>query len=53
MKGFRNVIAHRYGDIDDRIVYERARGGMEDFVRFKEEILEALDERDGPSPTDD
>jgi len=24
MKGFRNILVHRYGDIDDRIVYEMA-----------------------------
>ncbi len=44
MKGFRNILVHRYGSIDDRIVYEKVRTGREDFQRFKKEILEAMGE---------
>ena len=42
MKGFRNILVHRYGDIDDRIVYEMATERLGDFEAFKKEVLEAL-----------
>jgi len=45
MKGFRNILVHRYGDIDDRIVYEMATERLGDFEAFKKEVLEALRER--------
>jgi uncharacterized protein YutE (UPF0331/DUF86 family) len=45
MKGFRNILMHRYGDIDDRIVYEMATERFGDFEAFKKEVLEALRER--------
>jgi uncharacterized protein YutE (UPF0331/DUF86 family) len=35
---------HRYGDIDDGIVYEMATGRLEDFEAFKKEVLEAFSE---------
>lgn len=43
MKGFRNILVHQYGQVDDRIVYEKTRTGTEDFERFKAEVLEILD----------
>lgn len=43
MKGFRNILVHQYGRVDDRIVYEKARSGLADFERFKAEVIEALD----------
>jgi len=46
MKGFRNILVQRYGDIDDGIVYEMATKRLEDFERFKKEVLEALSEED-------
>ena len=46
MKGFRNILVHRYGDIDDRIVYEMATERLGDFEAFKKEVLEALSEGD-------
>ena len=44
MKGFRNILVHRYGGIDDVIVYEMATDRLGDFERFKKEVLEALSE---------
>ena len=44
MKGFRNILVHMYGIIDDRIVYEMATERLGDFEAFKKEVLEALRE---------
>jgi len=42
MRGFRNIIVHRYGSVDDELVFEVLRKGPADFVDFKSEILEFL-----------
>jgi uncharacterized protein YutE (UPF0331/DUF86 family) len=42
MKGFRNILVHEYGGIDDRIVYEAIQSRLDDFEAFKREILRAL-----------
>ena len=42
MRGFRNIIAHRYGSVDDELVFEILRKRPADFVDFKSEILEVL-----------
>jgi uncharacterized protein YutE (UPF0331/DUF86 family) len=42
MKGFRKILVHEYGGVDDRIVYEVLQNSMDDFERFKREILQAL-----------
>lgn len=42
MKGLRNILVHEYGRVDDRLVYAMAAAGVQDFVRFQEEILSAL-----------
>jgi len=42
MKGLHNILVHEYSRVDDRIVYEQAHKGIQDFARFKEEILAAL-----------
>ncbi len=38
MKGFRNVLVHKYAKIDDELVFENL-DKLSDFERFKEEIL--------------
>lgn len=38
MKGFRNIMVHRYGRIDDRIAYSILRTNLKDFYMFTEEI---------------
>jgi uncharacterized protein YutE (UPF0331/DUF86 family) len=42
MKGLRNIFVYEYGRVDDRIVYNQAHQGIQNFARFKEEILGAL-----------
>ena len=42
MKGFRNILVHEYGGVDDRLVYEVLRNRLDDFEMFKREILQAL-----------
>ncbi len=42
MRGFRNIIVHRYGSVDDELVFEVLRKRPADFVDFKSEVLEFL-----------
>jgi uncharacterized protein YutE (UPF0331/DUF86 family) len=42
MKGFRNILVHEYGGVDDRIVYEILQNRLDDFEAFKREILQSL-----------
>jgi uncharacterized protein YutE (UPF0331/DUF86 family) len=42
MKGFRNILVHEYGGVDDRIVYGALQTKLDDFERFKREILQTL-----------
>lgn len=42
MKGFRNILVHRYGRIDDEVAFECVREGLKDFHQFAEEIDGAL-----------
>jgi uncharacterized protein YutE (UPF0331/DUF86 family) len=42
MKGFRNILVHEYGVVNDEIVYRTARTGPADFARFKKEVLAAI-----------
>ena len=43
MKGFRNLLVHEYGRVDDEIVYDRVRNRLNDFIDFKKEITKVLD----------
>ena len=42
MKGFRNVLVHEYGNVDDDLVFLFLTTRMGDFLSFRQEILEAL-----------
>lgn len=42
MRGFRNILVHEYGVIDEQIVFAAATSRFEDFGRFREEVLAAL-----------
>lgn len=42
MRGFRNILVHEYGRIDDRIVYDLLKNHMEDFDSIRKEIIAAL-----------
>jgi uncharacterized protein YutE (UPF0331/DUF86 family) len=39
MKGFRNILVHKYGTVNDELVFENLSEKLEDFDKFKEEIL--------------
>ncbi len=43
MRGFRNILVHEYGDVDDRIVYHMVLERLGDFKAFEREVLQALD----------
>lgn len=42
MRGFRNILVHEYGHINDMIVYEILQNNLNDFEAFKQEILGAI-----------
>ena len=42
MKGFRNILVHRYGHVDDEIVYHNLSICMNDFYEFENAIKSYL-----------
>ena len=42
MKGFRNILVHEYGRIDDLMIYEILQTQLGDFEQFRREILPAI-----------
>jgi uncharacterized protein YutE (UPF0331/DUF86 family) len=44
MKGFRNIIVHRYGRIDDLLAYKILTENFQDFGEFMESIEQFLEE---------
>jgi len=42
MRGFRNILVHEYGFIDDELVFEILTTRLSDFQAFKQGILVAL-----------
>ncbi len=42
MRGFRNILVHEYGGVDNTIVFQRATSGVRDFALFRDAILEIL-----------
>ena len=42
MRGFRNILEHEYATVDDEIVFGALKTKLEDFRKFKEEVLNAL-----------
>jgi uncharacterized protein YutE (UPF0331/DUF86 family) len=38
MKGFRNIVVHRYGKIDDRLAFDLLKEHLSDFSDFIDEI---------------
>ena len=43
LKGFRNIIVHRYGKIDDKLAFELIKENLEDFDKIIEIIKKAID----------
>lgn len=42
MKGFRNILVHEYGGIDNAIVYKMATSRVQDIESFTREIIQTL-----------
>ncbi len=42
MKGFRNILVHEYGRVDNLMVYEVLQTAIDDFEAFKREILQTV-----------
>lgn len=42
MRGFRNIIVHEYGRVDEKIVYEMLTKRLKDFSEFKRRILKSV-----------
>ncbi|MBI4400676.1 MAG: DUF86 domain-containing protein [Nitrospirae bacterium] len=47
MKGFRNILVHEYGGIDDAVVYKIAMGRLRDLETFKQAVRRVLQDREG------
>ncbi len=45
MKGFRNVVVHKYGGIDDTLTYGFLSNNLGDFEEFIEKVTEFLDKQ--------
>lgn len=43
MKGFRNILVHRYGKIDDKLAFRILKENLGDFHEFMREIEEFLE----------
>lgn len=41
MKGFRNLLVHKYGKVKDELVFENLEN-LDDFEKFKREIMDFL-----------
>jgi len=39
MRAFRNILVHRYGTVDDKLVYDVIENRLNDFKKFKRGIL--------------
>ncbi len=50
MKGFRNLLVHRYEKLDDKIAYESIKSGLDDFDIFIEEIEKFLKKHQSQKP---
>ena len=42
MKGFRNILVHKYGKIEDELAFEILQNNLPDFQLFKEEVFKFL-----------
>lgn len=42
MKKFRNILVHKYGEIDDRLAYDTVKEGLKDFELIIKEIEKFL-----------
>ena len=40
MRGFRNILVHEYAAVDDELVFKTMKEKLDDFKRFKKEVLD-------------
>lgn len=45
MKGFRNILVHKYGAVDNEIIFEMLNEKLGDFDKFKNEIILFLNKK--------
>ncbi len=45
MKGFRNILIHRYAHVDDEIVYQNLTDYLDDFYDFRKAIESYLEKQ--------
>lgn len=48
MRGFRNIIVHRYGEIDNELVYQFLQDDLEDFNIFLDDVQKIIKKRSKP-----
>lgn len=41
MRGLRNILVHRYGEVDDELVFDSLKN-IDDFRQFRKEVVSAL-----------
>jgi len=46
LKGFRNILVHKYGTVDDELVYENLTENIDDFEKLKNYFLEIINKKD-------
>lgn len=46
MKGFRNIVVHRYGKIDDKLAFEILKENIRDFYDFIRRVEESLEDEE-------
>ena len=44
MKGFRNILVHKYGEVDDELVFENL-DSLEDFTKFIDVIISFINKK--------
>ncbi len=42
MKGFRNLLIHKYGEVDDKLAYEFLIQDLADFTKFQKQVIKYL-----------
>jgi len=42
LKGFRNILVHKYGTIDDELVYENLKENLGDFEKVRDAFLKVM-----------
>lgn len=45
MKGFRNIVVHRYGSIDDKLAFQTLQEHLEDFQYFTRQVEDFLNKK--------